>query len=125
MIIDTNALSAFVDGEPAVGDILRGQPRAALPVIVLGEFRYGIAGSRHRKTYEAWLNRNLAAFELLDVTAETTIAYASLRGALKRLGRPIPANDAWIAALAMEHGLSILSRDTHFDLIPGLRRVTW
>lgn len=125
MIIDTNALSAFVDGDPAVGDILRVQPRAALPVIVLGEFRYGIAGSRHRKTYEAWLNRNLAAFELLDITAETTIAYASLRGALKQLGRPIPANDAWIGALAMEHGLSLLSRDTHFDVIPGLRRVTW
>ena len=96
MIINTNEMTAFVNGEPATGDILRGQPRAAIPVIVLGEFSYGTGGSRHRKTHEAWLNRNLAAFELLEVTAETTIAYAGLRGALKRLGRPIPANDAWI-----------------------------
>jgi predicted nucleic acid-binding protein len=53
MILDTNALSAFVDGEATVREILRQQPRAAIPVIVLGEFRYGIAASRHRKTYEA------------------------------------------------------------------------
>ena len=52
MILDTNALSAFVDGEPAVGEILRRHAQAALPVIVLGEFRYGIAQSRHCAQYE-------------------------------------------------------------------------
>ena len=56
------------------------------------------------------------------MTAETNIVYAGLRGALKPRGRLIPANDAWIAALAMEHGLSLLSRDTHFDVVRGLRR---
>ena len=125
MILDTNALSAFADGEESVGDILRQQPRAALPVIVLGEFRYGIAGSRHRSAYEKWLDALLLHFDLLAVTAETTIPYASLRGTLKRLGRPIPANDAWIAALAMQHRLPILSRDEHFDVLPDLRRITW
>ena len=125
MILDTNALSAFADGDTGVGEILRRQRRAALPVIVLGEFRYGISGSRHRKAYEEWLDTHLPSFELLSITAETTIPYASLRGALKRLGRPIPANDVWIAALAMQHGLSILSRDAHFDALPDLIRVNW
>lgn len=125
MILDTNALSAFADGEEGVGEILRQQTRAAIPVIVLGEFRYGIAGSRHRSTYEKWLDAHLLHFDLLAVTAETTIPYASLRGTLKRLGRPIPANDAWIAALAMQHRLPILSRDEHFDVLPDLRRITW
>ena len=125
MILDTNALSAFVDGEPGVGQILRRQQRVAVPVIVLGEFRYGTAGSRHRKAYENWLAEHLAGFELLPITAETTIPYASLRSTLKRLGRPIPANDAWIAALAIEHGLPILSRDEHFDALPDLRRISW
>jgi tRNA(fMet)-specific endonuclease VapC len=55
VILDTNALSAFVDGDAGVGETLRQQPRAAIPVIVLGEFRYGIAGSRHRARYETWL----------------------------------------------------------------------
>lgn len=125
MILDTNALSAFVDGKPEVGAILRLQQRAAIPVIVLGEFRYGILGSRHRKTYEHWLVTHLPHFDLLAITAETTVPYAALRASLKCLGRPIPANDAWIAALAMQHGLPILSRDEHFDALPDVRRTGW
>ena len=125
MILDTNALSAFVDGHAGVGDALRRQARAALPVIVLGEFRYGIAESRHRAAYETWLAAHLPAFEILAVTDETTVAYAGLRVALRRSGRPIPANDAWIAALALQHRLPVLSRDRHFDVVPGLERKSW
>ncbi len=125
MILDTNALSAFVDGDDGLGDVLRRQSRAAIPVIVLGEFRYGIAESRHRAAYEAWLDSQLPHFDILAVTDETTIAYAALRVALKRSGRPIPANDAWIAALALQHRMPILSRDHHFDVVPGLERKGW
>ena len=125
MILDTNALSAFVDGEAGVGQILRRQARAAIPVIVLGEFRHGIAQSKHRPAYEAWLQSQLPAFDILTVTEETAVAYAALRVALKRSGRPIPANDAWIAALALQHRLSVLSRDEHFDVVPGLEREGW
>jgi len=53
-----------------------------IPVIVLGEFRYGIMGSRHRKTYEEWLEDHLRHFDLLAITAETTVPYASLRATL-------------------------------------------
>ena len=125
MILDTNALSAFIDGDPDVGAILRLQDRAAIPVIVLGEFRYGIMASRHRKTYEEWLEAHLRHFDLLAITSETTVPYAWLRTTLKRLGRPIPANDAWIAALAMQHRLPILSRDEHFDALSEVRRISW
>ena len=125
MILDTNALSAFVDGVSQVGAILGTQDRAAIPVIVLGEFRYGILGSRHRKTYEEWLETHLRHFDILPITADTTTPYAALRAALKEKGRPIPANDAWIAALAMQHGLPILSRDEHFDAVPEVRRIGW
>jgi len=98
VILDTNALSAFADGEAGVGELLRRQARASIPVIVLGEFRYGIAQSRHRSIYEAWLASQLPHFEVLAITEDTAVAYAALRMALKRSGRPIPANDAWIAA---------------------------
>ena len=125
MILDTNALSAFVDGDAAVGQILRRQARAAIPVIVLGEYRYGIAESRRRSAYEAWLNAYLPHFDILAVTGETAIAYAALRVALRRSGRPIPANDAWIAALALQHRLPVLSRDQHFDVAPQLERIDW
>ena len=125
MILDTNALSAFVDGDEGVGEVLRGQGRAALPVIVLGEFRYGIAESRHRAAYEEWLESHLPRFEILPVTEGTAVVYAGLRVALRQLGRPIPANDAWIAALALEHRLPVLSRDRHFDVVPDLARHGW
>jgi predicted nucleic acid-binding protein len=123
LILDTNALSAFIDGDPDVGAILSEQHRAAIPVIVLGEFRYGILGSRHRKTYELWLDNHLEHFDLLAITAETTVPYGQLRASLKRLGRPIPANDVWIAALSVQYRLPILSRDEHFDALQSVRRI--
>lgn len=125
MILDTNALSAFVDGDPGVGEVLRSQARAAIPVIVLGEFRYGIALSARRSSYEAWMDSHLDHFEILAVTDETAVTYAELRLALRRSGRPIPANDAWIAALALQHRLPVLTRDEHFDAVPRLDRRTW
>jgi tRNA(fMet)-specific endonuclease VapC len=114
-----------VDGSAEVGGVLRRQARAAIPVIVLGEFRYGIAESRHRAAYEAWLETHLPHFEILTVTEETAIAYAALRLELRRLGRPIPANDVWIAALALQHRLPVLSRDEHFDVVPDIDRRSW
>ena len=125
MILDTNALSAFVDGDADVGAILQRAPRAAIPVIVFGEFRYGIAGSRHRARYERWLTTHLAHFDVLDVTGDTAVFYAAMRVALKEAGRSIPANDAWIAALALQHRLPLLSRDEHFDAVRGLQRTSW
>jgi len=125
VILDTNALSAFIDGDPALGGRLSSETRVAIPVVVIGEFRYGIQGSRYRARYEHWLVEYLHAFEILAVTESTAQAYARVRVALKKSGRPIPANDAWIAALALEHRLAVLSRDEHFDAVPGLRREIW
>ena len=92
---------------------------------MLGEFRYGIALSRHRSAYEAWLQAHLPRFEVLTVTEATAVAYAALRVALKQRGTPIPANDAWIAALALQHRLPVVSRDQHFDVVPSVDRRAW
>ena len=94
-------------------------------IIVLGEFRYGIALSKRRWSYDAWLESHLTQFDILSVTEDTAVAYAALRVHLKRWGLPIPANDAWIAALALQHQLPVLSRDQHFDVVPGLDRRSW
>lgn len=125
MILDTNALSAFVDGDAGLGKVVRRQPRLAIPVIVLGEFGYGIALSRRRSSYEAWLEAHLRHFDTLSVTDETAVVYAALRVTLRRSGHPIPANDAWIAALALQHRLPVLSRDEHFDVVPDIDRESW
>ena len=125
MILDTNGLSALADGESRLEPILRKAAQVALPVIVLGEYRYGIRQSRDRQRYEQWLAESLPKFRILNVDEETTISYAGLRTELKKSGTPIPTNDVWIAALCRQHALSVLSRDRHFDLVRGLRRIDW
>ena len=125
MILDTNALSAVADGEEAIEPVFREATEIALPVIVLGEYRYGIRQSRERARYQEWLAEIVVASRVLHVTEETTEFYADIRHELKRKGRPLPANDIWIAALAIEHSLPVLTRDQHFDLVSGLRRIGW
>jgi len=125
MILDTNALSAAAAGDPSVVAILARTDQMAIPVIVLGEYRYGIAQSRHRTSYEAWLAGLLQDCMVLDITEPTTQHYADITLELKRIGKPIPTNDLWIAALCRQHSLPLLSRDRHFDLVPGGKRVGW
>ena len=125
MIVDTNALSAFADGEPEVLAEIGKTLRIAVPVIVLGEFLFGIAQSRRRTEYELWINETLGTVQFLEVSSETAARYAELRLELKVAGRPIPSNDIWIAALCRQHSLPLLSRDRHYDSVKGLRRVGW
>jgi len=125
MIVDTNALSAAADGDPGVVAILARAGQMAIPVIVLGEYRYGIAQSRNRANYEGWLTGLLQDCFVLDITEPTTQYYAEITLELKRKGKPIPTNDLWIAALCRQHSLPLLSRDQHFDLVTGSKRIGW
>jgi predicted nucleic acid-binding protein len=125
VILDTNALSAVADGNPALEPILRNAAEIAVPVMVLGEYRYGIRQSRDRQRYEEWLAESLPDYRVLDVDEGTAVSYAALRSELKRAGTPIPSNDVWIAALCRQHSLSLLSRDRHFDVVRGIERIDW
>jgi tRNA(fMet)-specific endonuclease VapC len=125
VILDTNGLSAVAEGESALEPILRKAAQIAIPVIVLGEYRYGISHSRKRKHYERWLAEYLPTFRILDVDERTTLSYSAVRTELKRAGTPIPSNDVWIAALCRQHSLPLLSRDRHFDAVAGIRRLEW
>lgn len=125
MILDTNALSAVADGETSVVYYIGKAERIAVPVVVLGEYRFGIAQSRHRASYESWLKEWIAVVIVLNIDEETTHSYSAIGLELKKEGKPIPANDLWIAALCRQHSLPLLSRDRHFDAISGLRRIAW
>jgi tRNA(fMet)-specific endonuclease VapC len=125
MILDTNALSAIADDIPAVITIFGQAASIELPVIVLGEYRFGIAQSRRRGEYEKWLRDLIAATRVLVVEDETSRHYAEIRRALKKAGQPIPSNDLWIASLCRQHRLPLLSQDRHFDALEGLERVGW
>ena len=125
MILDTNGLSALADGEPALEPVLRRAAQVAIPVIVLGEYRYGISQSRNHIHYEQWLAEYLPSFRILDIDERTTISYSAVRRQLRKSGTPIPSNDVWIAALCRQHSLPLLSRDRRFDAVSGIMRIDW
>lgn len=125
MILDTNALSAVADSVPAAIRIFSQAPTMELPVIVLGEYRFGIAQSRHRKDYEEWLQEVIAATRVLPVDDDTSRHYALVRAELKKAGQPIPSNDLWIGALCRQYRLPLMSQDKHFDAIQNLKRIGW
>ena len=125
LILDTNALSAYLDRVPEAVDIISDAAEVAIPVIVAGEFAFGMAQSRYRDAYAKSLQRMLDRCLVLEVTLETSRHYAAIRQELKAAGTPIPSNDTWIAALCRQHSMPVLSRDAHFDRIAGLTRLGW
>lgn len=125
MILDTNAISSLFAGDPSLSEILAEEERHHLPVIAIGEYRYGLARSRHRDRLQQMLDLLINESMVLSVDLATTVHYADLREALRRIGRPIPENDLWVAALSTQYGLPIVSRDTHFDAVRGVQRLGW
>lgn len=125
MILDTNAISAFFESDLNLRGVLCTATKMSLPVIVLGEYRAGLLGSRKRQVIEPALDELQAMSNVLPIDSDTVGPYAKISGQLRRAGKPIPTNDIWIAALAVQHGLPIVSRDQHFDAVPGIRRVAW
>lgn len=125
MILDTNALSAWADGDRSIEPVLRSAAEIVLPVIVLGEFDYGIRQSRYYQRYADWLDANLQSVEVAVIDREVAHAYGMVRLELKQAGKPIPINDVWIAALARHRRLPVISRDGHFDDVSGIERISW
>lgn len=125
MILDTNAVSALLAGDAALAEILSATSRHHLPTVVVGEYRYGLERSRVRNSLEERLNDLIADSIVLTIDLGTTLHYARVRDELRRQGTPIPENDVWIAALARQHRLPVVSRDGHFDGVPGIERREW
>jgi predicted nucleic acid-binding protein len=120
--LDTNRLSDLMGGDVAVGEELNHCDEVAIPLVVYGEFKSGILGGSRQLDNEAILARFLArpSVRLLLPTQLTADIYAAIQVQLRAQGTPIPTNDIWIAAQALEHGLTLLTRDRHFERIPQL-----
>ena len=125
LILDTNALAALADGDRELRLVIQDEPDLAVSAVVVGEYLFGVRQSRWRARYEGWLDQNMSHFLFLTVGLKTAERYAEIRAELKAAGKPVPSNDLWIAALAREHNEALVSRDAHFDLVRGLRRVAW
>ena len=94
-----------------------------LPGIALGEYRYGLLKSIRRAELEAWLESIETGCVVLAADGTTARHYAELRRAPDARRGEVPYHDIWIGALALQHNVEVVSRDTHFDLMPGVRRI--
>ena len=120
--LDTNRLTDLFQGDSALADQLGTCEEVWIPLTVLGEIKAGFLGGSKPNQNETLL-RNLLSKSTVGVllmSQETAERYARLFVQLKRARTPIPDNDLWIAALALEHDLLLITRDKHFKQIPQL-----
>lgn len=125
ILVDTNRYTDFARGEAEAVDRFRRAARLFLPFVVVAELRAGFLCGTRSERNEANLTRFLAAprVDVLFADEETTHHYARLFRQLRAQGTPMPTNDLWTAALAIQHGLHLFARDRHFDHLPQIPRV--
>jgi len=122
VVIDTNRYRDFCDGKDDAVAIVRKSSEIHIPLIVVAELRAGFACGNKGPENEQILSRflNKERVKLLSADEGTTFIYANLFRQLRTQGTPIPTNDLWIAALTIQHGLLLFSRDTHFNRLPQI-----
>lgn len=125
MILDTNAVSSLFRGDRSLEKLLADDDRHQLPVIVVGEYAFGLRRSRGHRRLQELLDELVKESDILEIDLGTTNFYADIRGELHQRGEPIPENDLWIAALCLQHRQPLVSRDLHFDRVPKLERSVW
>lgn len=124
ILLDTNSCSVLFRGEDEkLKEEIREAETIFISTIVMGEiltgFRIGSKEGKNRKILKDFLAD--PGTEVLDVTRETAEIYSQIKFSLRRIGKPIPTNDIWIAAQAIETGSVLISYDSHFSAIGGLR----
>ena len=125
LALDTNRYTDLCRGSASVVETIEAADEVWLPFIVLGELRAGFAASTQGPRNEAVLRRFLMkpGVDILYADEQTTHHYATLYRQLRKQGTPIPTNDMWIAALVLQHSLTLYDRDVHFDALPQITRV--
>jgi tRNA(fMet)-specific endonuclease VapC len=124
ILLDTNCYSAYLAGDERVLDVLSEAESVYMSIFVLGELFAGFRGSRKMQLSRDYLKRFLAkkTVTTLAATLETAEIFGDLKDKLNKAGTPLPINDVWIAAHALETGSVLITYDAHFQEITGLRR---
>ncbi len=125
VLLDTNAYVRFLAGDEKILTCLAQAGRVYMSVFVLGELAAGFRAGSKEKQNRQILDRFLAkaGVVVLEATRETAEYFGLIKAALRKSGQPIPLNDVWIGAHALETGAVLVTYDTHFTAVPGLR--TW
>jgi len=122
LLLDTNAYSALKRGHPAAADLVRRSEEVLFSTVVAGELLYGFrCGNRFERNRQE-LDEFIASpfVKVVPVTMATADRFGRVAAALRKRGTPIPVNDIWVAAQALETGAELLSFDRHYEAIDGL-----
>lgn len=122
ILLDTSAYSAFNRRDERLRQWINATQQLVVPSIVLGELRAGFAAGSQTERNEVLLRRFLDAprVSVIHVDDQTTHLYAQIYAALRRAGTPMGTNDMWIASLALQHDLSLLTLDSDYTRVPDL-----
>ncbi len=122
--LDTNAYSDFMRGSPSHLRVVETASHIYLPLFVVGELRAGFVGGNQATKNAASLQRflNEPGVSMLMPDEQTTHRYVQIFNPLRKQGTPIPASDIWIAAVTIQHNLTLCTSDAHFLHIPQLPR---
>jgi len=120
LLVDTSAYTAFMRDHPDIRETLEHADQICVSPIVLGELHAGFKRGTRQSENERRLSRFLSSprVHVAGIDDETALAYAEILNFLRSGGLPIPTNDIWIAAGAMQHGLRVLTTDAHYKRIP-------
>jgi tRNA(fMet)-specific endonuclease VapC len=124
-LLDTNIVIVLWANDATVTAQLAIASEVFVPIIVLGELYYGARKSAWSATNVARIDEFAARNSVLLCDLMTAQHYGMIKNGLRAKGRPIPENDVWIAAVAMQYGLALASRDDHFGYVDGLTIVKW
>ena len=124
ILVDTNAYTRLLTGQADVLDVIGSAETVYMSIFVLGELYAGFAGGTKERGNKDTLNRFLLkpSVKILNATSETAEVFGMVKQDLKKAGTPLPINDVWIAAHALETGSTLITCDSHFKNIAGLRR---
>jgi len=124
-LLDTNIVIALIAKDSSVERGLASAEKVYVPSLVLGELYFGARASAQKDRNLARIDEFAAANAVLVPDVATAREYGVLKAALRAKGRPIPENDVWIAAIAQQHGLTLITRDAHFQEVEGLAVGSW
>lgn len=124
-LLDTNIIIALFADESFVKDRLAQANEVFLTTIAIGELWYGAKKSGRTEANLARIDEFLVSSTVLGCDVNTARQYGEVKHKLRLKGRPLPENDIWIAALALQHGLILVTRDAHFQEVDDLQTVAW
>ena len=122
LMLDTSAIAGFFKGDPTVAGYVKTSDELYVNPVVSGELLAGFKAGRSERENIELLSRFLTSPRMrsLDIDMETSERYAVIQSGLRKKGTPIPTNDIWIAATAMQYGLRLLTADRHFLKVPQI-----